>query len=154
MGWTQWRSSRKGNTGNSHILYGNVYLNIVLNLVLSVFLTHPCKLNELKTKKKKIFFFSECVFCRLHARIAHRIQELESLPGSLPGDLRTKATIELKALRLLNFQRQVAMLHIEPLCHCGINVTLKLAKRLVSLATSRGGGMHATGHCFGNRPEC
>lgn len=49
-------------------------------------------------------------FCRLQARIAHRIQELESLPGSLPGDLRTKATIELKALRLLNFQRQVTRL--------------------------------------------
>lgn len=44
---------------------------------------------------------------RLEARITHRIQELENLPGSLAGDLRTKATIELKALRLLNFQRQV-----------------------------------------------
>uniref|UniRef100_A0A671YHR7 SWI/SNF related BAF chromatin remodeling complex subunit ATPase 4a n=1 Tax=Sparus aurata TaxID=8175 RepID=A0A671YHR7_SPAAU len=44
---------------------------------------------------------------RLQARIAHRIQELENLPGSLAGDLRTKATIELKALRLLNFQRQL-----------------------------------------------
>lgn len=44
---------------------------------------------------------------RLQARIAHRIQELENLPGSLAGDLRTKANIELKALRLLNFQRQV-----------------------------------------------
>lgn len=44
---------------------------------------------------------------RLQARIAHRIQELENIPGSLAGDLRTKATIELKALRLLNFQRQL-----------------------------------------------
>uniref|UniRef100_H2USK7 SWI/SNF related BAF chromatin remodeling complex subunit ATPase 2 n=1 Tax=Takifugu rubripes TaxID=31033 RepID=H2USK7_TAKRU len=44
---------------------------------------------------------------RLQARIAHRIQELESLPGSLPPDLRTRATVELKALRLLNFQRQL-----------------------------------------------
>ncbi|KAG7318319.1 hypothetical protein KOW79_018074 [Hemibagrus wyckioides] len=44
---------------------------------------------------------------RLQARIAHRIQELENLPGSLPHDLRTKATVELKALRLLNFQRQL-----------------------------------------------
>ncbi|XP_077417640.1 putative global transcription activator SNF2L2 [Vanacampus margaritifer] len=44
---------------------------------------------------------------RLQARVAHRIQELESLPGSLPPDLRTKATVELKALRLLNFQRQL-----------------------------------------------
>ncbi|PKU30015.1 hypothetical protein llap_19682 [Limosa lapponica baueri] len=44
---------------------------------------------------------------RLQARIAHRIRELENLPGSLPPDLRTKATVELKALRLLNFQRQL-----------------------------------------------
>uniref|UniRef100_A0A671S5C9 SWI/SNF related, matrix associated, actin dependent regulator of chromatin, subfamily a, member 4 n=1 Tax=Sinocyclocheilus anshuiensis TaxID=1608454 RepID=A0A671S5C9_9TELE len=44
---------------------------------------------------------------RLQARISHRIQELENLPGSLAGDLRTKANIELKALRLLNFQRQL-----------------------------------------------
>ncbi|XP_010187617.1 PREDICTED: probable global transcription activator SNF2L2, partial [Mesitornis unicolor] len=44
---------------------------------------------------------------KLQARIAHRIQELENLPGSLPPDLRTKATVELKALRLLNFQRQL-----------------------------------------------
>ncbi|MGH0168795.1 UNVERIFIED_CONTAM: hypothetical protein FKN15_055359 [Acipenser sinensis] len=44
---------------------------------------------------------------RLQARIAHRILELENLPGSLAGDLRTKATIELKALRLLSFQRQL-----------------------------------------------
>lgn len=53
-----------------------------------------------------IYFY---LFFRLQARIAHRIQELENLPGSLAGDLRTKATIELKALRLLNFQRQVAV---------------------------------------------
>lgn len=48
-----------------------------------------------------------CISLRLQARITHRIAELENLPGSLAGDLRTKATIELKALRLLNFQRQV-----------------------------------------------
>ncbi|KAK2119694.1 putative global transcription activator SNF2L2 [Saguinus oedipus] len=48
-----------------------------------------------------------CLQRKLQARIAHRIQELENLPGSLPPDLRTKATVELKALRLLNFQRQV-----------------------------------------------
>ncbi|XP_016428106.1 probable global transcription activator SNF2L2 isoform X1 [Sinocyclocheilus rhinocerous] len=46
---------------------------------------------------------------RLQTRIAHRIQELENLPGSLPPDLRTKATLELKALRLLNFQRQLRL---------------------------------------------
>lgn len=109
--------------------------------------------------EKKDYYFLVCDFCRLQARIAHRIQELESLPGSLPGDLRTKATIELKALRLLNFQRQVTMFStelfkanqkhgqlvcIEPLCHCGINVIFKLAKCLVSIAASRGGGVHAS----------
>uniref|UniRef100_A0A672LUY8 Probable global transcription activator SNF2L2 n=1 Tax=Sinocyclocheilus grahami TaxID=75366 RepID=A0A672LUY8_SINGR len=46
---------------------------------------------------------------RLQARIAHRIQELENLPGLLPPDLRTKATVELKALRLLTFQRQLRL---------------------------------------------
>lgn len=56
---------------------------------------------------------------RLQARIAHRIQELENLPGSLAGDLRTKATIELKALRLLNFQRQVGLWAPGPLCQWG-----------------------------------
>lgn len=53
------------------------------------------------------FTFCYVFLIRLQARIAHRIQELEHLPGSLAGDLRTKANIELKALRLLNFQRQV-----------------------------------------------
>ena len=53
-------------------------------------------------------------FLRLQARITHRIAELENLPGSLAGDLRTKATIELKALRLLNFQRQVLYVYHPP----------------------------------------
>lgn len=58
---------------------------------------------------KRSFVLNICLSSiRLQARIAHRIQELENLPGSLAGDLRTKANIELKALRLLNFQRQVA----------------------------------------------
>ena len=57
--------------------------------------------------KKTSWLTTFLMFLRLQARIAHRIQELESLPGSLPPDLRTKATVELKALRLLNFQRQV-----------------------------------------------
>lgn len=58
--------------------------------------------------KNKSLFINLYVL-RLQARIAHRIQELENLPGSLPPDLRTKATVELKALRLLNFQRQVIL---------------------------------------------
>ncbi|CAM1297868.1 SMARCA4 (predicted), partial [Pycnogonum litorale] len=44
---------------------------------------------------------------RVSSRIALRIQELSKLPANMPDDLRMKATIELKALRLLNFQRQL-----------------------------------------------
>ncbi len=39
--------------------------------------------------------------------MAHRINELEHLPGSIPGNLRTNAMIELRALRLLDFQKQL-----------------------------------------------
>uniref|UniRef100_A0A8D0AKL4 SWI/SNF related BAF chromatin remodeling complex subunit ATPase 4 n=1 Tax=Sander lucioperca TaxID=283035 RepID=A0A8D0AKL4_SANLU len=59
----------------------------------------PCGLDPVEILQEREF--------RLQARITHRIAELENLPGSLAGDLRTKATIELKALRLLNFQRQL-----------------------------------------------
>lgn len=44
---------------------------------------------------------------RLAARIALRIDELSTLPAALPDDLKCKATLELRALRLLNFQRQL-----------------------------------------------
>ncbi|XP_066997034.2 ATP-dependent helicase brm isoform X2 [Anabrus simplex] len=44
---------------------------------------------------------------RLAARISHRISELVNLPTVMAEDLRVKAEIELRALRLLNFQRQL-----------------------------------------------
>ena len=44
---------------------------------------------------------------RVSARISHRIQELQSLPAVMAEDIKTKAMVELRALRLLNFQRQV-----------------------------------------------
>lgn len=44
---------------------------------------------------------------RLATRVAHRIEELSNLPANMPDDLKTKAMIELRALRLLNFQRQL-----------------------------------------------
>lgn len=68
--------------------------------------------------------FIQCDLIRLQARIAHRIQELENLPGSLAGDLRTKATIELKALRLLNFQRQVTKKFYTAVAHITSSVTV------------------------------
>merc|ERR1712106_1209937 len=39
--------------------------------------------------------------------IAHRIDELTELPATMADDLKVKAQIELRALRLLNFQRQL-----------------------------------------------
>jgi len=38
---------------------------------------------------------------RIEARIAQRIVELENMPANIADDLRVKATIELKALRML-----------------------------------------------------
>ena len=55
------------------------------------------------TLKNVLFPF----FCRIQARIVNRVHELENLPGTLADDMRKKALIELKALRLLNFQKQV-----------------------------------------------
>ena len=44
---------------------------------------------------------------RINARIANRINEIEHLPANLPSDLRVRAEIELRSLRLLGFQRQL-----------------------------------------------
>ena len=44
---------------------------------------------------------------RLAARVSHRVDELSNLPVNMADDVRIKAEIELRALRLLNFQRQL-----------------------------------------------
>jgi len=44
---------------------------------------------------------------RLAGRIAHRIDELTNVPVNMAEDVKTKAEIELRALRLLNFQRSL-----------------------------------------------
>lgn len=44
---------------------------------------------------------------RVAARIAARMEQLANLPTNMPDDLRIKAQIELRALRCLNFQRQL-----------------------------------------------
>jgi SWI/SNF-related matrix-associated actin-dependent regulator of chromatin subfamily A protein 2/4 len=44
---------------------------------------------------------------RLASRVAHRINELSNLPTVMADDIRLNAEIELRALRLLNFQRQL-----------------------------------------------
>ncbi|CAH0722343.1 unnamed protein product, partial [Brenthis ino] len=44
---------------------------------------------------------------RIAARIAHRIDVLSNLPANISDDLRLQAQIELRALRVLNFQKQL-----------------------------------------------
>lgn len=44
---------------------------------------------------------------RMAARIAARMEQLKNLPTNMPEDLRIQAQIEYRALRCLNFQRQL-----------------------------------------------
>lgn len=44
---------------------------------------------------------------RMASRMALRIDELNNLPACMPEDIRMQAQIELRALRVLNFQRQL-----------------------------------------------
>lgn len=52
---------------------------------------------------RTLFFF----FYRIAARIAHRMEILSNLPATISDDLRLQAQIELRALRVLNFQKQL-----------------------------------------------
>ena len=59
----------------------------------------PAGLDPIELKKER----ESCIA----QRIAHRVQELQNLPGNMSEDLRMKAMIEYRALRLLNFQKQL-----------------------------------------------
>ena len=56
---------------------------------------------------KWIIFIQTFTCPRIASRISARIVELKKIPAVLPDDLQTKALIEMRALRLLNFQRQL-----------------------------------------------
>ena len=43
----------------------------------------------------------------LQTRIVTRLQELEQIPAQMSTQLRTRALIELKSLKLLQFQKQL-----------------------------------------------
>lgn len=62
-------------------------------------LAKPAGIDPIELKKERENIIAQ--------RVAHRIQELAALPGNLPEDLKLRATIECRALRLLNFQRQL-----------------------------------------------
>lgn len=64
--------------------------------------------NRYKTEDKSCtvgYFVSYSIFSRVSARIANRMEELSN--SSVPENLKLKAEIELRALRVLNFQRQL-----------------------------------------------
>ena len=62
-------------------------------------MTKPEGLDPIEMRKERDNYIAQ--------RIAHRIEELSTLPANLPEDLRLKAMVEYRALRLLNFQKQL-----------------------------------------------
>jgi len=60
-------------------------------------------------------------YCRVAARIAQRIEQLSNLPITIPEDLRVQAQIELRALKVLNFQRQLRS-EVSSFCPICLNV--------------------------------
>ncbi|CAG2107217.1 unnamed protein product [Medioppia subpectinata] len=79
---------------------------------------------------------------RISQRIAHRIQQLSTLPASLAQDMRTKAMIELRALRLLNFQKQlrqevVACMRRDTTLETGLNPKLYKRTKRIGLREAR-----------------
>ena len=66
-------------------------------------------------------------FFRIQARIFHRIHELQQLPDTLSDGMRRRAMIELRALRLLEFQKQ---LRAEIIASCRRSTTLETALNL------------------------
>lgn len=62
-----------------------------------------------KNDNPKILFYQYFIktINRVAARIALRMEQLSNLPTNMPEDLRIQAQIELRMLRVLNFQRQL-----------------------------------------------
>ncbi|XP_065319181.1 probable global transcription activator SNF2L2 isoform X1 [Gordionus sp. m RMFG-2023] len=94
---------------SSHNVNADHRLNILAQLVGAQ--QHQQKVNRLAPVSKPSGLDPEIILNerenRISSRMARRVQDLENLPLDIPADLRTKALIELKALRLLNYQRQL-----------------------------------------------
>ncbi len=100
------KQGQESTTNSTHINYGpgrNRILGRIGGRPALSPLRHPCSPVMLLKP------FSVQFSYRIQARVVQRIGELEGLPGSIPDDLRMKAMIELRALRLLNFQKQVRL---------------------------------------------
>lgn len=97
-------------------------------------ITKPTGVDPLEMKKER----ENCIA----QRIAHRIEELSTLPAGLPEDLRVKAIIEYRALRLLNFQKQlradvVACMRRDTMLETGQNPKLYRRPKRIGLREAR-----------------
>jgi len=103
-----------------------------LNKVTSV--AKPCGIDPVEILKEREN--------KIAQRIAHRIEELQNLPANLPEDLRIKAMTELRALRLVNFQRQlrqevVSCMRRDTTLETGLNPKLYKRSKRQSLRDAR-----------------
>ncbi|XP_074603236.1 SWI/SNF-related matrix-associated actin-dependent regulator of chromatin subfamily A member 2-like isoform X2 [Brevipalpus obovatus] len=79
---------------------------------------------------------------KIAQRIAHRIEELQNISGNLPEDLQVKAITELRALRLVNFQRQlrkevIAHMRRDTSLETGLNPKLYKRTKRIGLRDAR-----------------
>uniref|UniRef100_T1JZ96 Uncharacterized protein n=2 Tax=Tetranychus urticae TaxID=32264 RepID=T1JZ96_TETUR len=79
---------------------------------------------------------------KIAQRIAHRIEELQNISANLPEDLKVKAMTELRALRLVNFQRQlrrevVAHMRKDTSLETGLNPKLYKRSKKIGLRDAR-----------------
>lgn len=82
----------------------------------------------------KLAFLHHPLYCRVAARIAQRIEQLSNLPSTIPEDLRVQAQIELRALKVLNFQRQLRseVSSSRPIClSISVHYTVLIPKLIV-----------------------
>ena len=94
-------------------------------------------IRTLKKQQANILKWSFCLFLRIQARIAHRIQELENLPNTIPEEMKIKALIELRALKLLPFQTQVKLC-IHTHLHTYIRIWMYIRTYVIVLSQGRG----------------
>lgn len=78
-------------------------------------------------------------YCRVAARIAQRIEQLSNLPTTIPEDLRVQAQIELRALKVLNFQRQLRS-EVSSSCLICLNVIVDFTFLIYKLIVKK--------HCY------
>ena len=108
----------------------NIHVHLYVGIVYVCYFRHVplCVHLQLYLLVTSTFIFLiPPVSLRIKARIIHRVNELQQLPDTLSDNMRRKAMIELRALRLLEFQKQ---LRAEIITSCHRSTTLETALNL------------------------